>query len=315
MSASILVVEDEAIIARDLKKTLEDLGYVVPPTVASGQQALEATRAYRPDLVLIDIRIQGDMDGIETAALIGQKHQTLVIYLTSYSDNATLARAKVTGAYGYLLKPFEDRDLRTAIEVALQKRNVELRLSERERWFATTLKSIGNAVIATDIWQSVTFMNAVAERITGWTSEDAAGRQLGEVMRLIDLNTGAPLASPLDHAFQDGFAVELAPALLSRKDGGQLSVSDSAAPIVDDAGKTLGGVVVFRDVTEQRQLETRLAQASALPPSGPCRRGWRPRDQQPADIRARQCGCCGRRTAGGKGEAPRAGWTGGPGSG
>ena len=264
MSATILVVEDEAIIARDIKTTLEGLGYVVPPPVATGAQALEAVGVHRPDLVLMDIRIQGEMDGIETAALIGMNAKTPIIYLTSYSDDTTLARAKLTGAYGYLLKPFQDRDLRTAIEVALQKRELERQLSERERWFATTLKSIGEAVIATDVEQRITFMNAVAERLTGWTSSDAAGKPLSEVMRIVEKKTGAPVGSPLEHALKEGFMVEVAPAILSPKDGGQRSITDSAAPIVDDAGKTLGGVVVFRDVTEQRHLEERVARSERL---------------------------------------------------
>ena len=264
MSASILVVEDEAIIARDIKTTLEALGYTVPPPVASGAQALEAVIAHRPDLVLMDVRIQGAMDGIETAALIGKKHGTPIVYLTSYSDDATLARATLTGAYGYLLKPFQDRDLRTAIEVALQKRELERQLSERERWFATTLKSIGDAVIATDVEQRITFMNVVAEHVTGWTSSDAVGKPLGEVMRLVDETTGGPVRSPLEHALQEGFTVELPLALLSPKHGGQRSIADSAAPIVDDAGNTLGGVVVFRDVTQQRHLEARVARSERL---------------------------------------------------
>lgn len=264
MSASILVVEDEAIIARDVKKTLEGFGYTVPAPVASGAQALEAVIAHRPDLVLMDIRIQGELDGIETAALIGKNHGTPIVYLTSHSDEATLSRAALVGAYGYLLKPFQDRDLRTAIEVALQKRQLERQLSERERWFATTLKSIGDAVIATDVRQRITFMNVVAERLTGWTSSEAAGRQLGEVMRMVDERTGAPLDSPLEHAFQEGFTIELPAALLSPKHGGRRSITDSAAPIVDDAGVTLGGVVVFRDVTEQRHLEERLARSERL---------------------------------------------------
>jgi PAS domain S-box-containing protein len=264
MSATILVVEDEAIIARDIQTTLEGLGYVVPPPVDTGDQALAAVVAHGPDLVLMDIRIQGDLDGIETAALIGKIHQTPVIYLTSYSDDTTLARAALTGAYGYLLKPFQDRDLRTAIEVALQKRELERQLSERERWFSTTLKSIGDAVITTDVGQRITFMNVVAERITGWTSSDAVGRQLGEVMRLVDKHTGELLHSPLENAFQEGFAVEVPLALLSPKHGEQRSISDSAAPIIDDAGSTLGGVVVFRDVTDRRHLEERVARSERL---------------------------------------------------
>jgi PAS domain S-box-containing protein len=264
MTATILVVEDEAIIARDIKKTLEGLGYRVPAPVASGQQALDAVAVHRPDLVLMDIRIQGEMDGIETAALIGQRDRTPVVYLTSHSDDSTLARATVTGAYGYLLKPFEDRDLRTAIEVALHKRDLERALSERERWFATTLRSIGDAVIATDVRQGITFMNAVAEQVTGWRSADAVGKPLGEVMRLVDEKTGAPMSSPLEHAIEEGFAVQLPAALLFPKHGGRRSITDSAAPIIDDAGKTLGGVIVFRDVTEQRELEDRLARSERL---------------------------------------------------
>jgi len=264
MSATILVVEDEAIIARDIQTTLEGLGYIVLPPVATGDQALAAVVAHGPDLVLMDIRIQGELDGIETAGLIGETHRTPVIYLTSYSDDTTLARAALTGAYGYLLKPFQDRDLRTAIEVALQKRELERQITERERWFATTLKSIGDAVIATDVGQQITFMNIVAERITGWTSSDAAGRPLGEVMRLVDQHTGEPVSSPLEYALEEGFAVEVPLALLSPKHGGQRSISDSAAPIVDDAGKTLGGVVVFRDVTAERLLEERVARSERL---------------------------------------------------
>ena len=164
MSATILVVEDEAIIARDIQKTLKDLGYIVPAPVFSGEEALEAVDAYHPDLVLMDIRLLGEIDGIETTARLREKHGTPVIYLTSHSDEATIARAKATGAYGYVLKPFDERELRSAIEVALQKYEIEQRLYERERWFATTLKSIGDAVIATDSEQRITFMNAEESR-------------------------------------------------------------------------------------------------------------------------------------------------------
>jgi len=118
----ILVVEDEAIIARDIQSTLHRLGYRVPQPVASCLEALRAVIVHRPDLVLMDIRIQGDVDGIETAARIRDSHGTPVVYLTSYSDATTMASAKASGASGYLLKPFRDHDLETAIELALHKR-------------------------------------------------------------------------------------------------------------------------------------------------------------------------------------------------
>ncbi len=265
MTARILIVEDEAIIARDISATLESLGYLVGPTVSSGEDAMAAIRSGPPDLVLMDIHLRGAVDGIETATRIRDEHGPPVVYLTSYSDEPTIQRAKGTGAYGFVLKPFTDRDLRTAIEVALQKRAIEQRLSERERWFATTLRSIGDAVIATDAEQRITFMNAAAERVTGWMSGDAEGKALAEVLRLVDPKTGAPVESPLTGALREGFAVELPRELsIASKAGGHRAIDDSSAPIIDERGQTVGGVVVFRDVTERRQLEDRLAQQERL---------------------------------------------------
>jgi PAS domain S-box-containing protein len=265
MTSKILIVEDEAVIARDIQVTLRELGYLVPPPVASGEMALQAVAAGSPDLVLMDIRIQGDLDGIQTAARIRELHGTPVVYLTSHSDETTVSRAKSTGAYGYVLKPFHERDLRIAIEVALQKREIERLLSERERWFATTLRSISDAVIATDPEQRITFMNPVAERVTGHLLRDVEGRALNDVFCLLDPATGARLESPLTRAFQDSFSAQ-APAsvALSTRSEGTRAIDNSAACIVDDKGKMLGGVVVFRDVTARRQLEDRLAKNERL---------------------------------------------------
>ena len=263
--ATILVVEDEAVIAADIRASLEELGYHVLKTVSNGDDALRAIAAGAPDLVLMDISIQGEIDGIDTALRIRDRFATPVIYLTSFSDEATLSRAKKAGVYGYLLKPFADRDLRTAIDVALSKRELEVKLADRERWFATTLHSIGDAVIATDTEQRITFMNAIAEEVTGWKVKEAEGRSLAEVFKLVDETTGAPLELPLDRALREGFAIEVPRAkAIARKPGNLRSVDDSAAPIINDKGRVIGGVVVFRDVTERRQLEQRLAQTERL---------------------------------------------------
>jgi len=261
----ILVVEDEAVIARDISSTLTDLGYGVAPAVDSATGAFASISAARPDLVLMDIRLRGELDGIEAAHRIRTVFAVPVVFLTSHADELTIQRAKETGAYGYILKPFGDRDLRTAIEVALEKHAIERQMSERERWFATTLRSIGDAVIATDRDQRISFMNAVAERITGWTSADAVGRPLGEVLRLVHAKTGVPLPSPLTRAFEQGVAVTLPrEAALRPRVGEFRDVDDSAAPIIDDQGKLVGGVVVFRDVTERRELDERLAHNERL---------------------------------------------------
>ena len=119
MGPSILVVEDEVIVAQDIRRTLIGLGYEVSATVATGGGALRAAEICPPDLVLMDIRIKGPLDGIGTAAKLQEKHGMPIVFLTAHSDDTTLARVKGTVPYGYIIKPFTDRELRTSIEIAL----------------------------------------------------------------------------------------------------------------------------------------------------------------------------------------------------
>jgi two-component system, cell cycle sensor histidine kinase and response regulator CckA len=260
----VLVVEDEAIICADIRRTLLRLGYDVPVTADSSDDAVRQVEATSPDLVLMDIKLAGSVDGIETVARIRRQSDVPVVYLTSHSDEATLARAKETGPHGYLIKPFNERDLRTAIEVALRKHELERELARRERWFSTTLKSLGDAVIATDSTGHITFINAVAQTLTGFSSEAAMGRPVREVFRIVD-EAGAELDSPVARAIEGRFAVTLPPRTqVVHKDGVRRFVDDSATPILDDRGELLGGVVVFRDVTAQKVLEKRLETAQRL---------------------------------------------------
>jgi len=120
-NAKILVVEDENVVALEIKKRLTRLGYVVPSVAASGKEAINKARGFLPDLVLMDIRLKGEMDGIEAAQEIRTDLGIPVIYLTAHSDDETLKRAKQTEPYGYVLKPFEEEDLRAVIEMALYR--------------------------------------------------------------------------------------------------------------------------------------------------------------------------------------------------
>ncbi|WP_292465713.1 response regulator [Methanolobus sp.] len=124
-NAKILVVEDENVVALEIKKRLTRLGYVVPSVAASGKEAISKAKGFLPDLILMDIRLKGEMDGIEAAQEIWTQLGIPVIYLTAHSDDETLKRAKQTNPYGYVLKPFEEEDLRAVIEVALYRRQKE----------------------------------------------------------------------------------------------------------------------------------------------------------------------------------------------
>ena len=147
---SILIVEDEGVIALDIRATLGRLGYTVPAAVATGSEAIARVEELRPDLVLMDIHLRGEMDGVEAARAIRDRFGVPVIYLTAFADPATLQRARITEPFGYLLKPFEERELHIVIEMALQRHDLQRRLQESERWLAATLRSLGDTIIATD---------------------------------------------------------------------------------------------------------------------------------------------------------------------
>ena len=124
----------------------------------------------------MDIRLKGEMDGIEAAQEIRSRFDIPVVYLTAYADTATLQRAKVTVPFGYLLKPFEERELNTTIEMALYKHRAERRIKESERWLAATLESVDDGVIATDAQGLVKSVNPMARALTGWTQQEILGQ-------------------------------------------------------------------------------------------------------------------------------------------
>ena len=129
-NAKILVVEDEGVVARDIQSTLTSLGYDVPAIAFSGEEAVRKAEEIQPDLVLMDIVLRTDPDGVEAARQIRDRFDVPVVYLTAYADEETLQRALATGAFGYVVKPFSERQLRAAIETALRKRETERKLTE-----------------------------------------------------------------------------------------------------------------------------------------------------------------------------------------
>jgi diguanylate cyclase (GGDEF)-like protein/PAS domain S-box-containing protein len=264
--ARILVVEDEAVVAHDLQSTLTRLGYEAPAPVASGEAALACLEEVRPDLVLMDIHLAGKMDGIATAERIRGRMHLPIVYLTAHSDEATFRRASITEPYAYILKPFEERELTIAIDIALYRHAVEGKLGQVERWLASTLNSMGDAVIATDAEGRVTFVNDVAEALTGWDRGEALGRRLAEVLRLVDGDKRAPVPDLVHRVVGEETVIEIGDCLLVARDGRERPVDDSAAPIRDASGGVIGVVVVFRDVGARKQVEERLHHAATHDP-------------------------------------------------
>jgi PAS domain S-box-containing protein len=255
-SIDILVVEDSSLISLDIQRALKFLGYGIAGSAATGIEAIEAAEKLKPDLILMDIRLKGDMDGIEATRQIKLKNDIPVVYLTAYADEATIERAKVTEPLGYLIKPFEERELNSILQVAIYKHGLDQKLRESEKWLSTTLKSIGDGVIATDSEGKVKFMNPVAEMLTGWNQKEAAGKNLSDVFIISNEETGELIDNPVLKVLQNGLTVGLANhTILTDKNGINRFISDTASPILDNSGKVSGVVLVFQDVTTKKIAE------------------------------------------------------------
>ena len=261
----ILVVEDELIIAKGIEKRLKVLGYAVTDTVPSGEEAVAQALETLPDLILMDINLQGGMDGVSAAEQIRARVDIPVIFLTAYADSATLARAKISEPFGYIVKPFQDITLASAIEMALYKHRMESRLRRSEQRLSTTLKSIGDGVIATDRKGAVSFVNTVAENLTGWPHEEAVGRYLQEVFRCLEQG-GTYSCEELVTAVIQGEASLALPeqTFLSSRDGKKVPIEAKATPIRDEKGIIFGLVLVFTDISRRVHAEEALRRSEKL---------------------------------------------------
>jgi PAS domain S-box-containing protein len=250
--ARILVVEDERIVAEDIQDILRSLGHSVCGVASSGEEAVEKAGETRPDLVLMDIMLDGTMDGVEAAEQISAPLDIPVVYLTAYADDSTLERAKLTSPYGYVLKPFEERDVHSAIEMALHKHAADRTLRARARLYSATLNSIGHVVVAADTSGNVTFVNSAAEVLTGWRLEDARGKPLKDVLRIVHGETGNAAERIVARVLRGGGIAAIGEGyLFVTEDGARLPVDGTGEPMRDEKGETGGVVLVFHSAAER----------------------------------------------------------------
>jgi PAS domain S-box-containing protein len=251
--ARIMIVEDEGLIAPDLGERLETLGYRICGMVASGSEAIARAAHERPDLVLMGIVPEGAMDGTEAARRIEDELNIPVVYITSVADDATLLRAAPTMPPGYIVKPFSNTDLNTAIRIALYRHSMENGLREQNKWLNATLHSIADAVVATDESGRIRLMNPVAERITGWTETEATGRPFRDVVCLFDPWSNEP-ADPVTEALAGQPSTPGARFTLCSRNFNEVDVEDSLSLIAGDR-MVEGGVFVFRDITQRLRTD------------------------------------------------------------
>ncbi len=251
--ANILVVEDEPIVAKDIQLSLRRLGYRVPATANSGEEAIRKTRESHPDLILMDIVLKGKMDGVETVQHIRKQCDVPVIYLTAYADDHTLERAKVTSPAGYMLKPYQPNELRTTIELALHRAHHDRHVNENLTWLATTVRCIGEGVMTTDRDGRITYMNPAAEGMVGWKQQDAKGVSLATLIGSDPEGTLQGLDNPVMKAMAEVHIVQMTGSVLPSKTEARRLIVGSVAPVLDEVGMVIGSVLVMR--THQETLQ------------------------------------------------------------
>ncbi|MBU2506954.1 MAG: PAS domain S-box protein [Bacteroidetes bacterium] len=257
--ARILVVEDEVIVAENLALAISDLGYEVVGRPVSAEEAVKKALELEPDLILMDVVLKGNKNGIDASQEIKKKMDIPIIFLTAYSDISFIDKAKSIEPYAYIVKPFQPRQLLASIEMALYKSQMEKKLYEAQEWFSITLKSIGDCVIATDLKGNVKFMNTVAEAVTGWNMDEVGGKPVNVVYNIINEETGEPAEDPVTRVIRKGTVGGLPNhTLLITKDGTKIHIDDSGAPIRDDRGNIIGVVLVFQDITERKRAEDEI---------------------------------------------------------
>jgi PAS domain S-box-containing protein len=259
INPKILIVEDEYHVAKDLQKRLMGLGYNIVGIVSTGEEAIRKAVALSPEIVLMDVHIKGEMDGVEAASVLRFQYGIAVVFLSASADRDTLKRASKTEPFGYILKPFEERELHTAIEMALYRRELERKYKENETWYGTTLRSIGESVISTDTMGVIKFMNTAAENLTGWKMSEVVGKDLMKVFRTAEETLHPHITNPVDQILKNKITAVLKNhATLITREGKEIPIDESASPIIDEHGNTMGVVLVFQDVTDRKRVQEAL---------------------------------------------------------
>ncbi len=262
----ILVVEDESIVAKDIQRTLEKLGYEVPATASSAASAFEKLEEIEPDLVFLDVKLKGDQDGVHIAEHIKDRYDIPVIFLTSFIDQDTIDRAKVTEPYGYLVKPFNEGDLKTTVEMALFKfsKDRELRLSEQR--LSNALGKIENAVFVTDQDLRLNYINEKALSICGGLSGmDSIGL---DIYSLIGIEKEGGVSITKDDlkstVIRDNvFSLSNAYVII-KKDNSNIPCNFTASAVRDEKDNFLGVAIVVTDASESTALATTQASPSTV---------------------------------------------------
>ncbi|HTX72602.1 MAG TPA: response regulator [Rectinemataceae bacterium] len=255
--ARILIVEDEGLAALSMKTYLEDQGYSVPAVVSSAEEAMELAPQLEPDIVVMDIRLEGEADGIEAGDRLAHGFHIPVIYLTAYSDEDTLVRASRTEPFGYLVKPLDERALSAAIRTALYKSGIERELRRTKEKLETILNCVRDGIVVAGIHGDLDYLNPSARRMLQLQeSQPLSGTSVVGLFDLVNAE-GARVSLPLQKVLIDGRNASLSGVELHSPSGMRLPIELDLTPLRDERGSPRGVVIAFRDLAERSAAERR----------------------------------------------------------
>jgi CheY-like chemotaxis protein len=194
----IMIVEDEGITAMSVRHSLEEMGYEVTSISSTGEEAVKKAAADKPDLILMDIVIQGKIDGIEAAEIIRSGDNVPIVYITAHSDERTLKRAKITDPFGYIIKPFEERELRIAVEIALHNYRMENKVRESELKYRTLFDNASDSIFLIDSeTQRIIDCNPKALELCGYSMREIKTMKIEELYPLEEQDIVAKIFSKI----------------------------------------------------------------------------------------------------------------------
>jgi diguanylate cyclase (GGDEF)-like protein/PAS domain S-box-containing protein len=257
--ANLLIVEDDAIIGRHIQASLKRMGYGVSGVLLSGEEAVDQACRLDPDLILMDISLAGDIDGVEAARQIRSQKNVPIIYLTAYADQQTLDRAKITDPFGYLLKPFDERLLRITIEMVLYKYRVERQMIESEEMLRTLVENQLEGVSITDTEGNFVFCNPAIETIFGVGHSQMVGQNICKFTSPEQNNYVQKQSQIRSQGKKSIYELEII-----RSNGERRIISVMATPWIDKNGKYAGSFGIVNDITERKQIEASELRARIL---------------------------------------------------
>jgi len=261
----ILVVEDESIVAKDIQNTLIRLGYDVPSTASNAVSAFQKLDEIKPNLVFLDIKLKGDIDGIQIAEKIKSNYDIPVIFLTSFVDKVTLDRAKVTEPYGYIVKPFNESDLQTTVEMALYKFEKDKETKYSKDRFENALLNLDEAILILDINYAITFLNPKAETLAGYGNDTATGKDLFAILRIADENGEELTAGNIVVKVKTDKPCELNNATVTYLRSSEIQKSDiTCSPVRDERDNLIGYAFVIRKSGSKPSVATTLVTAEQM---------------------------------------------------